>query len=595
MKIEYNKDITHLTTFGIPVKVAFYAEYESDKELLNLSRTTEFIDNEVLHIGGGSNLLFLNSFKGMVLHSAIKGIKEYVKDSDTVFVIAGAGEKWTDLVNWCLDRNIAGLENLAGIPGEVGASVVQNVGAYGAEAGDFVHTVECFDVSTRKILTITANECHFGYRDSVFKHAAKGKLIIIRVSYRLRRGEDAKNFAYAPLKAFAEKLGHIPSIKELANEVIRLRDSKLPNPVLIGSAGSFFKNPIVSNYYFQEEIKPRGNDIPVYPAGEGRSKLSAAWLIDHAGLKGFKIGGAEVWEKQPLVIANSGNATADDVASLAGYIMNTVKMKFGVELEPEVNFIDSSIKVTILGSGTSKGIPEIGCTCHTCTSTDPRDKRLRASILVETHGLRILIDASPDLRQQALRNDISRLDAVLLTHQHYDHVGGIDDLRPFCATHDVPVYANAQTVQDLHNRIDYCFRKNPYPGVPRLDLKTITNIPFLVDGLKIIPIEVLHGKLPIFGYRIGDFAYVTDAKTIEDTEKDKLKNLDVLILNCLRINQEHFAHFILPEALALIDELNPKRCYLTHACHMLGRHEEVSRLLPSGVGFAYDNEIITIN
>lgn len=595
MKIEYNKDITHLTTFGIPVKAAIYAEYDSDKELLNLSRTTEFIDNEVLHIGGGSNLLFLNSFKGLVLHSAIKGIKEYAKDSDTVFVIAGAGEKWTDLVNWCLDRNIAGLENLAGIPGEVGASVVQNVGAYGAEAGDFIHTVECFDISTRKILTIAAKECHFGYRDSVFKHAAKGKLIILRVSYRLRRGEDARNFSYAPLKAFAEDLGHFPSIKELANEVVRLRDSKLPNPVCIGSAGSFFKNPIVSNYYFQEEIKPRGNDIPIYAAGEGRSKLSAAWLIDHAGLKGFKIGGAEVWEKQPLVIANSGNATADDVVSLAGYIVNTVKMKFGVELEPEVNFIDSSIKVTILGSGTSKGIPEIGCTCHTCTSTDPRDKRLRASILVETHGLRILIDASPDLRQQALRNDISRLDAVLLTHQHYDHVGGIDDLRPFCAAHDVPVYANAQTVQDLHNRIDYCFRQNPYPGVPKLDLQTIANIPFLIDGLKIIPIEVMHGKLPIFGYRIGDFAYVTDAKTIEDTEKDKLKNLDVLILNCLRINQEHFAHFILPEAIALIDELKPKRCYLTHACHMLGRHEEVSHLLPSGVEFAYDNEIITIN
>jgi len=595
MKIEYNKDITHLTTFGIPIKAAIYAEYDSDKELLNLSRTTEFIDNEVLHIGGGSNLLFLNSFKGLVLHSAIKGIKEYAKDSDTVFVIAGAGEKWTDLVNWCLDRNIAGLENLAGIPGEVGASVVQNVGAYGAEAGDFIHTVECFDISTRKILTIAAKECHFGYRDSVFKHAAKGKLIILRVSYRLRRGEDARNFSYASLKAFAEDLGHFPSIKELANEVVRLRDSKLPNPVCIGSAGSFFKNPIVSNYYFQEEIKPRGNDIPIYAAGEGRSKLSAAWLIDHAGLKGFKIGGAEVWEKQPLVIANSGNATADDVVSLAGYIVNTVKMKFGVELEPEVNFIDSSIKVTILGSGTSKGIPEIGCTCHTCTSTDPRDKRLRASILVETHGLRILIDASPDLRQQALRNDISRLDAVLLTHQHYDHVGGIDDLRPFCAAHDVPVYANAQTVQDLHNRIDYCFRQNPYPGVPKLDLQTIANIPFLIDGLKIIPIEVMHGKLPIFGYRIGDFAYVTDAKTIEDTEKDKLKNLDVLILNCLRINQEHFAHFIFPEALALIDELKPKRCYLTHACHMLGRHEEVSHLLPSGVEFAYDNEIITIN
>ncbi|MCM1489314.1 MAG: MBL fold metallo-hydrolase [Muribaculum sp.] len=252
------------------------------------------------------------------------------------------------------------------------------------------------------------------------------------------------------------------------------------------------------------------------------------------------------------------------------------------------------MKVTVLGSGTSKGVPEIGCTCHTCISPDPKDKRLRASILVETHGLRLLIDASPDLRQQSLRNNISSIDAVLLTHQHYDHVGGIDDLRPFCTNHDVPVYANQLTVHDLHNRIDYCFRPLPYPGVPRLDLRTIGREPFFIDGLRIVPVEVMHGKLPITGYRIGDFAYITDAKTISDPEKEKLRNLDVLILNCLRVTKEHFAHLILPEALALIDELKPKRCYLTHACHNLGRHEDISRILPPGVEYAYDNEIITI-
>lgn len=595
MKIEYDKDLTELTTFKVPARAAIYAEYESEKDLLALTRTTDFTDNEFLHIGSGSNLLFITPFKGIVLHSGIKGIKEYRKDEETVFVIAGAGEKWTDLVDYCISKEIAGLENMAGIPGEVGASAVQNVGAYGAEAGDFIHSVECFDVETRKTVTLMNEDCHFGYRDSVFKHNAKGRLIVMRVSYRLSYGKEARNLSYRPLQEFADKLGRTPTIKELAEEVVRLRDSKLPNPSLIGSAGSFFKNPEPSAYFFQEEIKPRGIEIPDYPSKkEGRVKLHAAWLIDKAGLKGTRLGGAEVWPQQPLVIANTGGATGKEVAALASIVVDTVKKKFGIELEPEVNYIDSSIKVTVLGTGTSKGVPEIGCTCHTCTSTDPRDKRLRASVLVETHGLRILIDASPDLRQQALRVGLSRLDAILLTHQHYDHVGGIDDVRPFCAEQDLPIYTNSQTAHDLRTRVDYCFRPHPYPGVPRLDLHEVACHPFKVKGLEIIPIEIIHGKLPIYGYRIGDFAYVTDAKTISESEKEKLKGLEVLMLNCLRIKQPHFAHLILPEALALIDELKPKRCFLTHACHMLGRHEEVSAMLPPGVEYAYDGETIII-
>lgn len=595
MTIEYNKDLTELTTFKVPAQAAIYAEYESEKDLLALSRSQEFKDNEFLHIGSGSNLLFLNPFKGIVLHSRIRGISQYRKNEETVFVMAGAGEKWTDLVDWCISRGIAGLENMAGIPGEVGASAVQNVGAYGAEAGDFIHSVVCFDVISRKKVILKGEECHFAYRDSIFKREAKGKLIVMQVSYKLRIGTDARNLEYAPLKKFAESLGRTPSTRELADEVIRLRDSKLPNPALIGSAGSFFKNPEINSYYFQEEIKPRGLEIPTYPSSEeGKVKLSAAWLIDHSGLKGYKIGGAEVWPNQPLVIANTGAATGKDVADLASHIVKTVKLKFGIELQPEVNYIDSDIKVTILGSGTSKGVPEIGCTCRTCMSTDPKDKRLRASVLVETHGMRILIDASPDLRQQALRLGLSRLDAVLLTHQHYDHVGGIDDVRPFCFDRDLPIFTNHKTAKDLRTRVDYCFRPHPYPGVPKLDLHEVDCRPFIINGLEIIPIEVMHGQLPIYGYRIGDFAYVTDAKTIPDSEKDKLKNLEVLILNCLRVHQPHFAHLILPEALELIEELKPKRCYLTHACHNLGTHQEISAILPPGVEYAYDGEVITI-
>ncbi len=595
MKIEYNKDITHLTTFKVPVKANIFAEYEDEKDLLALTRTPEFINNEYLHIGSGSNLLFINDFKGIILHSLMKGISSYRKDDDTIFVMAGAGEKWTDLVDWCIDHDIAGLENMAGIPGEVGASAVQNVGAYGAEAGNFIHSVECFDTLSRKKILLKNEECRFGYRDSIFKHEAKGKLIVTRVSYRLRPGKEALNLSYAPLKQFADNLGRIPSTRELANEVIRIRDSKLPNPSIIGSGGSFFKNPEINSYFFQEEIKPRGIDIPVYPASEeGKVKLSGAWLIDKAGLKGSKLGGAEVWPSQPLVIANTGNATGKEVAELAEHVIDTVKLKFGIELQPEVNYIDTSIKITILGSGTSKGVPEIGCTCPTCLSTDPKDKRLRASVLVETHGMRILIDASPDLRQQALRLGLSRLDAILLTHQHYDHVGGIDDVRPFCKDMNLPIYTNPQTAKDLRTRVDYCFREHPYPGVPKLELHEMECRPFMINGLKITPIEVMHGKLPIYGYRIGNFAYVTDAKTIAESEKEKLRDLDVLILNCLRVHQPHFAHLILPEALELINELKPKRCYLTHGCHNLGRHEEISAILPPGVEYSYDGEVIFI-
>lgn len=594
MTIEHDKDLTRQTTFHVPAGTALYAEYSSAGELLTLSRTKEFIENEVLSIGGGSNLLFLNKFRGMVIHSAITGIQEYSKDDENVFVIAGAGESWDGLVQWCIERDIAGLENMVGIPGEVGASAVQNVGAYGAEAGDFIHSVECFDVDTRKTLILKNEECRFGYRDSIFKHEAKGKYIVLRVSYRLRRSKLAQNLEYAPLKQYAGELGRTPTLRELAGEIRRLRDSKLPNPDLIGSAGSFFKNPVLHKYFYEEEIETRGIDLSPYPVSDHLVKISAARLIDMAGLKGFQIGGATVWPGQPLVIANTGDATASDVAKLAKHVENVVREKFGITLMPEVNYIDSEIKITILGSGTSKGVPEIGCTCSACQSDDPKDRRLRASVLVETQGLKLLIDASPDFRQQAIRNDINSLDAVLLTHQHYDHVGGIDDLRPLCADRDMPIYANRQTASDLRKRLDYCFRDQRYPGVPGLDLHEVDGYPFRINGLKITPIEVMHGKLPVYGYRIGNFAYITDAKTIPENEMEKLRGLDVLILNCLRIEKEHFAHIILPEALQIISQLQPKRCYLTHSSHKMGRHADTEKQLPEGVFLAYDNETIVI-
>ena len=592
--IEKNKDITGFTTFGIPVKARYFAEYSSEKELLKISRTDEFIGNEVLHIGGGSNLLFCDDFDGLVLHSRIKGITRYDKDNDTVYAIAGAGEKWTDFVAWCLENGLEGVENLSGIPGEVGASAIQNVGAYGVEASDLIHAVECFDTVNRTTRRFTNAECRFGYRDSIFKHELKGRFIVLRVSYRLRPGTTARHLEYGSLRDLADRLGHAPSTSELAEEVIRIRNTKLPDPACIGSAGSFFKNPVVSTGLHSEIERVSGESVPCHRVDGDNVKLSAAWLIDHAGMKGHREGGAVVYDRQPLVIANNGSASSGDVARLAEAVRKAVRDKFLVSLQPEVNYIDTSLTVTVLGSGTSKGVPEVGCRCSVCTSPFGKDKRLRASVLVRTHGLNIMIDVSPDFREQALACEIEDIDAVLITHEHFDHVGGIDDLRPFCAMRPLPLYVRQDVDSHLRERLDYCFREKPYPGVPHFDMKIIGNNPFYIDGLKIVPIEVHHGKLPIFGSRIGAFAYVTDAKTISDVEKEKLENLDVLVINALREN-DHFAHFTISEALQLVEEVKPKRAYLTHFSHEAGRHYDIQRRLPENVFPAYDGLSFIIN
>lgn len=591
---EKDKDLTPLTTFRIPAKARLFAEYSSLKELLMISRSDEFINNEVLHIGGGSNLLFTGNFDGLVLHSAMKGIVRYDKNDDTVFAIASAGEKWTDFVEWCIAEGLAGVENLAGIPGEVGASAVQNIGAYGAEAKDVIHNVECFDTVTRKTRVFTNEECRFGYRDSFFKHEGKGRYYVLRVSFRLRKSNLAANLDYAPLQKFADESGRTPTLRELADEVVRIRNRKLPDPEITGSAGSFFKNPVINKYYYQEQMLGFDPDIPCYPVydrdgnlNEHLVKVPAGWLIDHAGLKGFRIGGAEVYPNQCLVIANAGNATAADVKSLARHIVDTVMEKYGVVLHPEVNFIDTDVEVTVLGSGTSKGVPEVACACRVCRSESSLDKRLRASVIVRTHGLDILIDASPDFRQQAIRHNICNIDAALITHSHYDHVGSIDDLRPFCVNGNVPMYVRPDVNNDLHHRLDYCFRQNPYPGVPTFDMHEIGNEPFFIDGLKIIPISVMHGKLPIVGYRIGNFAYITDAKTVEEEEIEKLQGVKVLIVNALR-DREHFAHFNIAEALEFIGKVNPEEAYLTHFNHEIGLHTELEQRLPPHVHPCYD-------
>ncbi len=446
---------------------------------------------------------------------------------------------------------------------------------------------------SRQTVMLSREECLFGYRDSRFKREWKGRYFILRVSFRLNHDGKAKHLDYGPLKSWSESLGYSPSPEEVRSEVVRLRNEKLPDPKVIGSAGSFFKNPVGSEYYFREEVLRRDPDVPSYRVDNHRVKVPAGWLIEHAGLKGYRIGGAQVYPKQCLVIANTGNATAADVTALAQHIENTVMQKYGIRLSREVNYIDTSIKVTVLGSGTSKGIPEIGCRCEVCQSDDPHDKRMRASVLVQTNDQNILIDVSPDFRSQALLHDIHNVDAVLLTHSHYDHVGGLDDLRPMCVFGDVPLYMRSDVNGDLRRRLDYCFREHPYPGVPQFETHVIDGRPFEINGVKIVPIEVFHGKLPIYGYRIGNFAYITDASCIEQSEKEKLYGVDTLIVNALR-HRKHFAHFSIGQALDLIREIKPRQAYLTHLAHEAGKHRCLDAELPDNVHPAYDGLTIEI-
>lgn len=254
------------------------------------------------------------------------------------------------------------------------------------------------------------------------------------------------------------------------------------------------------------------------------------------------------------------------------------------------------MKITFLGTGTSQGIPIIGSTHPVCLSDNPKDKRLRVSVLVEWDDYTFVIDCGPDFRQQMLRANVSKIDGIIFTHEHADHTMGLDDIRPFFFRQgDIPLYAHKRVFKSLEQRFDYIFTtKDKYPGVPSVTMHTIENTPFNVGNLDVMPIDGLHYKLQVFGYRFKDFAYLTDMKTISEKEIRKLQNLEVLVINALRI-KPHISHFNLDEALAFIDLVKPKRAYLTHISHLLGFHDEVQQQkLPNNVFLAYDNLQITI-
>ena len=246
--------------------------------------------------------------------------------------------------------------------------------------------------------------------------------------------------------------------------------------------------------------------------------------------------------------------------------------------------------LTFLGTGTSQGVPMIGCHCKVCSSADSKDKRLRSSLFIEENGVRILIDAGPDFRYQLLRNGIDDLDAIILTHEHKDHTGGLDDVRAinYMKNKVMPIYCEERVAKSLEKEYYYAFKTDKYPGSPEFEVKIIDSNRFFIKGIEITPVRVYHNNLPIFGYRIGNFAYITDASRIPEEEYDKLKELNIFIINTVR-RERHQAHFSLAEAIEVAKKTGAKRSFLIHLSHQIGTHEDLSRSLPDNIEAAYDN------
>ena len=337
MNIQKDYSLLPHNTFGMDVKASTFIEYTSVDELKEFLGRYPLEEGHWLHIGGGSNLLFTGDYSGIILHSAIKGYEVLSEDADEVIVRAGAGEVWDDFVAYTVDKGWYGAENLSLIPGEVGASAVQNIGAYGMEAKDLIVQVETVEVATGEERIFANSECGYAYRESVFKHSLKGQYIVTKVSYRLSK-TPAYHLDYGNVRTELEKRGCELTLANVRQTIIDIREAKLPDPKIQGNAGSFFMNPIVPRVQF-ESLLAVYPQMPHYEVDAGRVKIPAAWMIDQCGWKGKRLGNAGVHDKQALVLVNAGGATGKEIIALSQKIQKSVYDKFGVSISPEVNFI----------------------------------------------------------------------------------------------------------------------------------------------------------------------------------------------------------------------------------------------------------------
>jgi len=336
VQIKSNFSLLAFNTFGLDVQASYFVEYNSVADLQTVLQSDIVKSNQMLHIGGGSNLLFMSDYKGVVLHSCIQTIKKVNETDAAVLLEVGAGVEWDNFVAYCVLHGWGGAENLSLIPGEVGASAVQNIGAYGVEVQDLIVEVKAVDVHSGELTVFQVDTCKYGYRDSIFKNELKGKYIITSVVFKLDKTPVYK-LNYQHLEEEVLKCGMV-NLQNIRQTIIAIRESKLPNPKVLGNAGSFFMNPVIPKMQFIS-LQNMYPNIPHYYVSEFDEKLPAAWLIDQCGWKGKQIGNAGVHNIQALVLVNNGGATGAEIASLAKQIQTSVKDKFGIELQAEVNFI----------------------------------------------------------------------------------------------------------------------------------------------------------------------------------------------------------------------------------------------------------------
>jgi UDP-N-acetylmuramate dehydrogenase len=338
MIIQNNIDLKPFNTFGLNAKTKYFTEVAYEEDVEELFQSAVYSNEPKFILGGGSNILFTKPFDGLTVKINFKGIHLLEEDDEQLVIRVGAGENWHNLVLYCVNRGWGGLENLSLIPGTVGAAPMQNIGAYGVEQNSSFVGLQAFELDTGKFKSFDADACHFGYRTSIFKTSHKHQFLITSVDYRLQK-QPVINTSYGVIQETLQAMGHThPTIKEVSQAIIHIRTSKLPDPDLIGNAGSFFKNPIISTTQY-EAIAADYQKIPYYPAGDGKVKLPAAWLIDQCGWKGYRKGDIGVHKNQALVLVNYGNGTGSAIYDLSEEIKQSVKERFKIDLEREVNIL----------------------------------------------------------------------------------------------------------------------------------------------------------------------------------------------------------------------------------------------------------------